>query len=434
MARRVLLWAREQAPGQPLTDLASSPQGEWALALRAGFRLWRAADSAADLVDLEAPESPVRMRYDLRSPAFRPAALAAEAAEARAFAVALLAHAELGVWYTFDDLFSLVWRVNPLFLRGRQQAYTVPAWRLERASDGRPLRPTVRDEWLAGEGAYLRALLTGPLHWWGALDLLEAAPAPSPAQPAPSTSAPAPSALAQPMPARLSPPPSPPLAAPRAIAFRLTDLGAYLLSDETGANDAVAWAAAPSVAPAPAGVASVALGVGARQTWAVRGATAATEALVGDWGAPLLLTGEGALAAHPLAATASQLNALGAWARVTGVAGGRLIYTLSADLACAAFDRGQTPTDAVAAIQASGRVAERMLAQLQRWRAAYGDARIEAGWALLEARDEVALREALAYAPEIAARTRLLAPTLALVHPADLAALRATLARKGYVV
>ena len=111
-----------------------------------------------------------------------------------------------------------------------------------------------------------------------------------------------------------------------------------------------------------------------------------------------------------------------------------MIYSLTAELACAAFDRGQTPTDAVAAIQATGRVAERAQAQLQRWLANYGDARIEVGWALLEARDEVALREALAYAPEIAARARLLSPTLALVHPADLAALRATLARKGYVV
>jgi hypothetical protein len=165
-----------------------------------------------------------------------------------------------------------------------------------------------------------------------------------------------------------------------------------------------------------------------------RSARAATEALAGDWGAPLLLTHDGALAAHPLAASASQLNALGAWARVTGVAGGRLIYSLNADLACAAFDRGQTPTDAVATIQATGRVAERTLAQLERWRAAYGDARIETGWALLEARDEAALREALAYAPEIAARVRLLAPTLALVRPADLVPLRAALARKGYVV
>ncbi len=374
MARRVLLWAREQAPGQPLTDLASAPSSERALALRAGFRLWRNAESAADLVDLDAPDSPVRMRYDLRSPAFRPAALATEAAEARAFVVALLTHAEPGIWYTFDDLLNLVWRINPLFLRGRQQAYTLPAWRLERASDSRPLRPTVRDEWLVGEGAYLRALLTGPLHWWGALDLLEATPTGQPAQSASTT---------------------------RAIAFRLTDLGVYLLMD--AADDG-------------------------------RGAKAATEALAGDWGAPLLLTGEGALAAHPLAASASQLNALSVWARVTSIAGGRLIYTLSADLACAAFDRGQTPADAVASVQATGRVAERMLAQLQRWRARYGDARIEAGWALLEARDEAALREALAYAPAIAARARLLAPTLALVHPTDLAAFRAILARKSYIV
>ncbi|HUY76631.1 MAG TPA: hypothetical protein VMV29_07650, partial [Ktedonobacterales bacterium] len=435
MARRVLLWAREQAPGQPLTDLASAPVGERALALRAGFRLWRNADSAADLMDLETPESPVRMRYDLRSPAFRPAALATEAAEARTFVVALLAHAEPGAWYTFDDLLSLVWRVNPLFLRGRQQAYTVPAWRLERAADGRPLRPTVRDEWLAGEGAYLQALLTGPLHWWGALDLLEATSSASSASSAPTTPTTS---------------PAEPLPTPRAIAFRLTNLGAYLLMDERDAAGVATWEATPPMPSTPStpSMPSMQAGagqrrqpapstppdVGAQRMWAARGAKAAADALAGDWGAPLLLTGEGALAAHPLAANASQLNALAAWARITSVAGGRFIYTLSADLACAAFDRGQTPNDAVAGIQATGRVADRVQAQLQRWRAAYGDARIEAGWALLEARDEVALREALAYASAIAIRVRLLTPTLALVHPADLAALRATLARKGYVM
>jgi len=331
------------------------------------------------------------MRYDLRSPAFRPAALAAEAAEARAFVVALLAYARPGVWYTFDDLLNLVWRVNPLFLRGRQQAYTIPAWRLERATDGRALRPTVREEWMAGEGAYLRALLTGPLHWWGALDLLEALPAPN-TQAAP---------VLQP------------------IAFRLTNIGAFLLGGEAGAEEQGAPTVANTTEALPSTSAGSAPAAGVGQTLIGRmthAANVATEALAGDWGAPLLLTGDGALAAHPLAASASQLNALGGWARVTGVAGGRLIYTLSADLACAAFDRGQTPGDAVAAMQATGRVAERVQAQLERWRAAYGDARIEAGWALLEA------------------RVRLLAPTLAVVHPADLAALRAALARKGYMV
>jgi hypothetical protein len=54
------------------------------------------------------------------------------------------------------------------------------------------------------------------------------------------------------------------------------------------------------------------------------------------------------------------------------------------------------------------------------------------GWALIEARDEATLAEALAYAPQIAARCRLLGPALALASPQDAAELRDILARRGY--
>src|SRR5438270_478851 len=53
MARRLLLWAREQAPGQPLTDLARLPAVERAPALRQAFTLWRETDSVAELEDLD---------------------------------------------------------------------------------------------------------------------------------------------------------------------------------------------------------------------------------------------------------------------------------------------------------------------------------------------------------------------------------------------
>jgi hypothetical protein len=68
------------------------------------------------------------------------------------------------------------------------------------------------------------------------------------------------------------------------------------------------------------------------------------------------------------------------------------------------------------------------------WREQWGHTRILAGYTLLEASDEATLVEALAAAPELAARCRRLGPTLALAPPADAAILRTLLARRGYAV
>jgi hypothetical protein len=173
IARRVLFWARERDPHHPLTDLATVPTDRRMAALRAGFRLWLEAESPAELADLDlvpGGSSGVRARYDPTHPSFRLATLAGEVAEARAFVASLVALARPGEWYVLGDLCELVWRIQPYFLRGRQRSYSTPAWWLESAA-GRVLRPTLHDEWLAGEGAYLGLLLGGPLHWWGVVDL-----------------------------------------------------------------------------------------------------------------------------------------------------------------------------------------------------------------------------------------------------------------------
>lgn len=362
LARRLLLWARETPDAAPLLDLASVPAAERALALLAGFRLWRTIEAPAELADLATPESPVRVRFDLAHEALRPAALAAEAAGARAIVLRLLERIEPGAWYTLDDFARLVWRVAPLFLRSRQVTYATPAWWLERRADGRPLRPTDRDEWLDGEGAYLRSLLAGTLAAWGAIDIaLNADNSPA--------------------------------------AFRLTPFGRALLA---GTPPDVA----DPITPPAAG-----------------------------WGPPVLLTRDTSLAVHPLAAGATLLDVLSQWARVAEIAGGRLVYALDADLACAAFDRGTTPGALLAALDAvptAARAATAIRAHLTAWRARYGSSRIETGWTLIEARDEATLAEALAQTPDIAARARRLDATLALVPSADAPALRAALAKRGY--
>ncbi|HEX8997911.1 MAG TPA: hypothetical protein VF812_17925, partial [Ktedonobacterales bacterium] len=347
-----------------VTDLARTPPPARPHAYRAGFNVWLRARSPADLVDLERQTKRVRLRYDHTHEAFRPAALAEEAAEARAFVVRLLGQARPGVWHSVDDLLDLIWRVRPTFLRGRQMAFSAPAWRIERISDGRPLRPTIRTEWEAAEGAYITALLRAPLHWWGVIDLA-----------------------------------SDDDATPR--YFRLTPLGAFLLS---------------------------------RAEPDAESERRAQAALSFDWGPVATLTREGAVAAQPLAVSSALLDALERWAIVTGLTGGRLVYTFGADQACANFDLGLRPEDALTPLRAAGlaRVAQTLGPRLEGWRAGYGDARLRTGVTLIEGRDEATLREALAGVAGLGARAQWLSPTQVALNAVDGAALREALTRKGW--
>lgn len=362
VARRTLLWLRAQ-DGAPAADLARVPPLARPHAYRASFRVWLAARSPAELVDLERQTRRVRLRYDHTHDAFRPAALAEEAAEARVWLARLLSQSPPGAWRRLTDLLDLIWRVNPLFLRGRQMAFSAPAWRIERIMDGRPLRPTVRAEWDEAEGAYIASLLAGPLRWWGALDLAsdeEGAP----------------------------------------VAFRLTSLGQFLLGQKPDEE-------------------------------LERRAGAA---LNFDWGPMATLTRDGALATQPLAAAPALLDLLERWAAPPTLAGGRLIYSFGADQACANFDLGLRPDDALATLRTLGlaRAAQTLAPRLEGWRAGYGDARLTARLTLVEGRDEATLREALAKLPHLAQRARWLSPSQVALSAADGAALREALARKGW--
>jgi hypothetical protein len=363
LARRILLWARAAGAAAALAAIPYAPRAEAGFALRTAFRLWRDAESAAELADLPLMEVGLRAVFDPEHAALRPAALAAEVAAARAEIVRLVALARPGVWYPLAGFLDLLWHVHPHYLRGRQQAYARPAWWLERSGEPpRPLRAEVRDEWMAADGAFARGLLAGALHWWGALDLA-AGPDGSP------------------------------------VAFRLTQIGRFLLGDDTDAPEGEPRAA-----------------------------------LAGEWGAPVLVTREGSLAVQPMAATPGLLDALAVWARPTAIASGRLVYTLAPDLACAALDGGIAPDALLERLRNAdgGRAAEAVAPRLRRWQAEYGKTRIESGWALLEAESEAALAEALAYVPALAAHCRRIAPALALVPVGEAAALAAALGRRGY--
>ncbi len=185
-----------------------------------------------------------------------------------------------------------------------------------------------------------------------------------------------------------------------AVAFRLTPFGAFLLQRTNG--------------PADASLAAL---------------------CDGDWGPPVLPLREGALAVQPLAAGTALLDALALWASPTAVSGRRLIYTLSSDRACAAFDQQRSPAPLVAMLRPlHSRAADSVASQLSQWQAEWGRIRLTTGFTLLEASDEAALVEALAAAPDIAARCRRITPTLALAHPGDAELLRTILARRGYTL
>ncbi|HEY7093685.1 MAG TPA: hypothetical protein VH393_10920 [Ktedonobacterales bacterium] len=184
------------------------------------------------------------------------------------------------------------------------------------------------------------------------------------------------------------------------VAFRLTPFGAFLLQRANGSADASLAALCD-----------------------------------GDWGPPVLPLRAGALAVQPLAAGTALLDTLALWASPTAVSGKRLIYTLSSDRACAAFDQRLLPAPLIAVLRPlHSRAAESVASQLNQWQAEWGRTRLTTGFTLLEASDEAALVEALAAAPDIAARCRRITPTLALAHPGDAEVLRTLLARRGYTL
>ncbi len=362
VARRLLRQAREQHPAPPIADLAHVPVAERPLVLRNAFRRWLRADSVAELLDLEA-STDLHVRYATTHPAFRPAAIASEVSNARRFIARLLTQTHPDTWYSLEDFVTLVWQIRPGLLRGQQHTWATPAWWLESANEKRTLQPTVRDDWMAAEGAFILSLLTRTFAVWGALDLAVREDR--------ST-----------------------------VAFRLTSFGVFLLQR---AND-----------PADASLAAL---------------------CDSDWGPPVLPLREGVLAVQPLAAGITLLDALALWANPTAVNGKRLIYTLSSDRACAAFDQQLSPASLIAMLRPlHSRAAENIASQLTQWQAEWGHTRITTGFTLLEANDEATLVEALSAAPDIAARCRRIGPTLALAHPSDAEILRTLLARRGFTV
>ncbi len=143
--------------------------------LRDLFELWLTQSSYGELFALQ--EKGVRLRCRataLNLPVLRAGELEMENNEARQAIIALLAQAPLNQWMSFQAFARFVYRLNPLFLQKRQRLFSSPHWWMER-EEGRPLRPLQLSDWMHAELLYLTHLLAGPLHWWGACDIVRSA-------------------------------------------------------------------------------------------------------------------------------------------------------------------------------------------------------------------------------------------------------------------
>jgi hypothetical protein len=153
----------------------------WTKTLRTLFKLWLTQTSFGDLYDLT--EEGIRLRCRATSqhqPVLHSGDLEAENSQARQYIVALLAQAPLNQWINFSSFARFVYRLSPLFLQRRYQwgrattSSMPPQWWLE-LEEGRPLRPLQLGDWLRAEFVYLRHMIAGPLHWWGACDIVTSA-------------------------------------------------------------------------------------------------------------------------------------------------------------------------------------------------------------------------------------------------------------------
>lgn len=235
--------------------------------------------------------------------------------------------------------------------------------------DGRALRPTQLNDWLRAEGRYLAQLLQGPLHWWGVCDVVLSADE-------------------------------------RLLAFKLTPLADAFLRQ------------------APVGAQSTATDAGL-----------ATSAAIDVAESDDLL----------IACTFANwhlIELIERFAEVRGVHAGQLCYRLTPQSLSDAFSRGESPgalLDLMRRVvedqhtQVSDSPLARLLAQLERRVASYGRVRLYTDASLLEAADQLVLRELNATTSLQEQVVRPIQPTLLLLKRSAVERLLEELKRRGQV-
>lgn len=107
-------------------------------------------------------------------PYYKPESLEVELTLFRHLVLRVLASLPDGRWVRLEDLFALIRDIWPKFDHSVWQTqwyYRSPAWFLAGGSSNKPLNTDNPQAWDTAQGEFIRAMLTGPLHWLGLADL-----------------------------------------------------------------------------------------------------------------------------------------------------------------------------------------------------------------------------------------------------------------------
>ncbi len=341
------------------------------------FTHWLNQLTYEELFDLQEEGLRLRCRATpLNQPALRSGELETENREARQTLVALLAQAPRGQWIDFVAFARFVYRLNPAFLQKRQRQFSSPHWWIEQ-EEGRPLHPTQLSDWMCAEGRYLAQLLQGPLYWWGACDVVLSSDE-------------------------------------RLLAFRLTHLAGSFVG---------AAQSAQFVGPDTPG-------------------TPASQILAPETLPIIDVAESGDLLIPCTFANWPLIELIERFAEVKGVHAAQLCYRLTPKSLGEAFSRGESPTALLELLHRSAAYQHsimpdstlaRLLTQLERRIASYGRVRLYTGASLLEAADQVVLRELSATTSLDEQIVRPVHPTLLILKKQAIERLLDELKRRGQV-
>lgn len=268
----------------------------------------------------------------------------------RAFLMHQIRRAPVGQWV---DINALIVRARALNLLHALWPMP-PGLTVER--EGRALNLANAQNWQAFYEPLVEATLTGPLHWQGVVDLA--------------------------------------YRKDQLVAFRLTELGAFLLYQTETYK-------APPIAVA---------------------------------GRALMYPANGGLSLQPLAADRHLLSLLSLLGEIRSGPHGELLYQITAPGAARAFEAGWEAERILAALEkAAGAPPPAAIAQpLRQWWAHFGDVHLYSDLALIELADDYALAELLAATALSQYLLYRFSPRLIAIRPEGVEALREELVSKGY--
>jgi hypothetical protein len=163
-------------PGSPVTAwqdvrtefLRRNEAEQRAILARAYFQM----ESWSALWAMLRVDDGLRLKHSYNSRHFKPKDLRTDLVRFRNLVLRVLASVPDGQWIALSDLFHVMRRLWPRFDHSMWQDYIYRAptatWFLVSAGDDQPLDA---DGWEEAQGRFVEAVLAGPLHWLGLVDL-----------------------------------------------------------------------------------------------------------------------------------------------------------------------------------------------------------------------------------------------------------------------